>query len=1565
MSFHVRVLRRARRSRRIATVTVAAVGLAVLPGALLATSAHADEAPPPVVHTQQTPKEVEIERPPGMLPPERGHLQDGYLDPAGLVPPIPDASLLASLDATSLLPDALAVVPKLDVNGLLDGVTKLVPQVDTDGITRQVTGLVDELTGQVDQTVDSAVGVARAVATAAAESPQSRAEAVADPTQTVTFRLTTSANGVTQTFTIPLCTPTPVNITSTSPLPATTIVSLCPVPLAVSGTPVVPPAGQPAQLYLSVNRLPGSPAIPATFLASYTVTDPNTGASLTVRFGLNATSQAYPDSAVVGAATDYNPVPLPDAAPKQAVVNVTTSWSLSSGADSISVEAAGVGSVALNAIPGSNGSFAIAVQHDKASFHLLSMSPFPLSANTSIVVSRPLTSAPGAATAASLVWSKLPQEFLFNLGITQVDGEPSGITFDGSQNMSPNPGFTVAFEYRTNGVLAGRYQQSGFGAQLASSVTLSRDQTSNITGVTVQSTPGRVSTAVLTAYQNGALANVVQLGAMPSDTSEVTIQLHGTVRDANAGVTVSGTNAAPYIGVATYALPGGAVSAAPVGSMLLTRGGTPAGLPYVLTDGSAMALNVRDVAKTFKIDIHATGAAGAVTGVEVSGSTPETRTARQITLRAVSDATHTAILLMNQLGESWAFKMNLHGTASAPAGLDVSDVNATPMPNEYKQLVVLTNGQVSHSLAIQRPGSDLTGAIAPAGIVGTVYDPPSTFDLSLDYAAPNVSGIHCTQGMRLQGRDPAASNGYIVLQAGGITIDVRRPFVQGDWSVGVNASGPSISCIPDTITFDMHQGIGPNPAGSITATAAGAGQIVLKSFATTQKVTVKLLPDAAGNPTGARVDGTNSEPNPGMELHLNQFDAGVVKTALNIFTGAGGAVTWGTVTAILANTPQNFGIGIQKTTDAATKVETAEISSYNQTAAPNETLTIHAPAGTALPGGKLQLMLRSLDVATVLRLTVWPAATGSMHARIESQNANPNLTEVISAALVDSGGVPVYNVLFHRPNANLAGVPIGATKALATWEKMPQSFDLDVNLAANGADRVFSLTIKNSQENPNGNLRLLQPQQNLGIVFAGTGASQSFDLKFATAGQATMQLDATMSPSIAYVQAYRLTGGHDEMVLNVYGPNSTRFPEFGDRQRGTAVYITPPANLKTYHLEVGSEGKSTTFEAGGDVRGNRVNVSQYFQIGDHQPCIWSGSYYPCTSVSLYDMPVQANLTMALGAKENLAPTIEYSASDNGLDVYVDALIPKLGGYMRFNDLPASGVTFTAQLIPGSAGIAATLASSDPRVPLGYFYIYGWNIQLKLDMDPTFTHEIEEVGGTLTGELHVHMNYNAYITIQGDAGLTRVVVSSPHGKNNAWDGLLGFKVDGNPNAQFNLNLGLDLNPGSHEIAWQWALDMPLNFDSSDSDRFTWYNGSSTPVGYSSVGLTSYAWEARANDSRRFSGHGCSNLSTTPPVVDSATTRDWGAPMPFTPGFVPVNNGASVCGGHVAYYQLNIGDLLFKHNGYFGPDIGGDVWSYASFGWPVNEMSDWMLAAGMKGLYSVDPGNMWAVPQVERV
>ncbi|HEX8001088.1 MAG TPA: hypothetical protein VF519_00165 [Mycobacteriales bacterium] len=1559
MSLNVRARRGARRPHRVAMLAVVALGLAALPGAAAMTSAGAEDAPPPVVHTQQTPKEVEIARPSDMLPPERGHLQDGYLDPAGLVPPIPDASLLASLDATSLLPNALAAVPKIDVNDLVGGVTKLLPQVDTNAVTQRVTGLVDELTGQVKGVTASAAGVARVLATTAAEAPRSRAEAAEDPTQTVTFRLSTSSNGVNQTFTIPLCTPTPVNVTSTSPLPATTIVSLCPVPLGVTGTPIVPPAGQPAQLYLSVNRVPGSPAVPATFRASYTVTDPNSGASLTIRFGLDSSSQAYPDSAIVGAATDYNPVPTPDTVPKQAVINVTTSWSLSSGADSIGVEAVGVGSVSLTAIPGSNGSFAIAVQHDKASFHLLSMSPFPLTSNTSIVVTRPLTSAPGNVTSASLVWSKLPQEFLFNLGITQVDGQPSGITFDGSQNMTPNPGFTVGFDYQKNGVLAGRYQQAGFGPQLATSVTLDRDQTSNITGVTVQSTPGRVSTAVLTAYTNGALANLVELGAMPADTSEVSVQLHGTVRDANAGVTISGTNAAPYIGVASYALPGGAVSATPVGSMLLTRGGTPAGLPYLVADGSSMALNVRDVAKTFKVNIQASGAAGAVTGVEVSGSTPETRTARQVTLRAASDATHSALLLMNQLGDQWAFKMNLHGTAAAPTGLDVSDVNATATPTEYKQLVVLTNGVVTHSLVVQRPGSDLTGALAPGGIVGTIYDPPATFDLSIDYAAPNVSGIHCTQGLRLQGRDAAASNGYVVLQANGITVDVRRPFVQGDWSVGVNASGPAINCTPDTITFDMHQGIGPNPAGTITATAAGAGQIVLKSFATTQKVTVKLLPDTAGNPSGARVDGTNSEANPGMELHLDQLNGAEVKSALNIFAGATGPVTYGTVTAILANTPQNFGISIQKTTDPTTKAETAEINSYNQATAPNETLTILAPAGNALPGGRLQLVLRSLDVASLLKITVWPPANGSMHARLQSQNANPNLTEVISAALIDAGGVPQYNVLFHRPNGNLAGVPIGATKALATWEKMPQSFDLDLNLAANGADRVFNLAIKNSQENPAGDLRLLQPQQNLGIVFAGTGASQSFELKFATAGQATMQLDASMSPSVSYVQAYRLTGGHDEIVLNVYGANANRYPEFGDRQRGTAVYITPPANLKTYHLEVGAQGKSTSFVAGGDVRGNRINVSQYFQIGDHQPCIWSGSYYPCTSVSLYDMPVDAHLTMALGEKDNLAPTVDYKASDSGMDIYVDALIPKLGGYMRFTDMPASGVEFTAQLVPGSAGIAATLASTDPRVPLGYFYIYGWNIQLKLDMDPTFTEDLEDVGGTLSGALHIHMNYNAYVTIQGDAGLTRVIISSPHGKNNAWDGLLGFKVDGNPNAQFNLGLTLDLNPGGHEIAWNWQLDMPFNFSSSDSDRFTWYNGSPYPVGYSSVGLTSYAWEAR-DPNHRYSGYGCSDLNTTPPEVDDAATHDWGAPMPFTPGFVPVNNGAVVCGGHTAYYQLNIGDLLFKHNGAFGPDLGGDVWSYASFGWPLNEMSDWMMAAGMKGLYTPDPANHFAIP-----
>lgn len=1539
------------------------LGLAALPGAAGVTSANADEALPPIVQTQQTPLEPDIAKPADMLPMERGHVQNGYLDPAGLVPALPDTSLLTGLNATGLLSGTLGAVPKVDVRNLVDGVTGLVPKVDTAGLTDRVTGVLDELSGQVKGVTASLTGVARGISVANAVAPKSRAAAEEDPTQNVKFQLTTTANGVTQTFTIPLCTPTPVNIASTAVVPATSIVSLCPVPLGVTGTPVVPPAGQPAQLYLSVNRIPGTSAIPATFLASYTVQDPTSEARLTVRFGLTSTSQAYPESAIVGAATDYNPMPMPDAVPKQAVVNATMSWSISGAADAVSVEVVGVGSVALNALPRSNGSFAIAVKNDKTSFHLLAGEPFPSWANTSIVLTRPLTSTPGNVTAAVLRWTKLPQEFFFNLSTIQVDGDVTGITFDGSQNMAPNSAFGVGFDYVTNGLVSGRYTQSGFGAQLATSVNLTRDQTENITGVTVQSAPGATSTAVLSSFSGGALAGFVELGGMPADTSEVSVQLHGTVRDANAGITVSGTNAPPFIGLATYGLPGGTISAQPVGSMLLTRGGTPGGLPYAVTDGSSMALNVRDVARDFKIDIQATGAAGAVAGVEVSGSTSESRTARQITLRAASDATRSAFLLMNQLGNQWEFKMNLHGTASAPTGLDVSDVNATATPNEYKEMVVLANGVVTHALVVQRPGSDLTGSIAPAGIVANVYDPPTNFDLSLDYTAPNVSGIHCSQGLRLQGRDPAASNGYITLSANGMTIDVRRVFVQGDWSVGVSASGPAINCTPDTIVFDMHQGIGPNPAGVLTATAPNAGQVILRSFSTTQQVTVKLLPGTTGAPTGARVDGTNSEPNPGMEIHLNQLNGAEIKSAMNIFTGPGGAVTYGTITGILVNTPQNFGIAIQKTTDPTTRAETAEINSYNQAPAPNETLTILAPAD-AVPGGRLQLVLRSMDTATMLRITVWPPAAGSMHARLQSQNVNANLTEVVSAVLLDSANVPHYNVLFYRPNGNLDGIPRGALKGLATWESMPQSFDLDVNLASSGADKAFALNIKNSQDNPNGTIKLLQPQLNLGMVFAGTAAAQSFDLKFATTPQATLQLDGTVSPAVAYVQAYRITGDYQDAILTVYG-NYSRFPEISGTQRGTEVYVSPPSAMRSYHFEVGAQGKTASFVGGGDVRGNQITVAQYFQIGDHAPCVWSGWNYPCTNVNLYDMPADTHLTMALGEADKLAPTVDYKASDSGLDLTVNALIPKLGGYLTFNNLPRSGVTFTAQILPNSGGIAATLASADPEDPLGYFYVYGWNIQLKLDMDPEFTKDVP-VNGTLTGALHIHMNYNAYITITGDPGLTRVTVTSPQGKNNAWDGLLGFKTEGDPNAQFMLGLSLFLNPGAHSLGWEWNLNEPLNYDSSDWDSFYWYNDSPYPVGLSDVGLTSYAWEARPNDTRRFSGYGCSNLGSTPPVVDESIRRDWGAPMPFTPGFVPVNNGVVVCGDHVAYYQLNIGDLLFKHNGFFGPDLGGDVWSWASFGWPVNDMTDWIMAAGMKGLYTNDPGNLTVVsPPVQRI
>lgn len=1549
-----------RRHRRKIVLFVVSALLASTPNAVADEGAESQPEEPVMV---QMPPPETVEMPndyPRRLPRGRGSGPDVYVDPAGLQVPLPDASVLKALDPEALLPTVLGVVPQLDLDDLVGGLVQSLPPIDTSGLQESVLGVVDTLVGQVDAIAEEVVNTARAVSDGAAAAPANESEAAeADPAETVVFQLTTTASGVSQTFTIPLCVPTPINITSTSPIPATTIVSLCPVPLGITTAPIVPPVGQSAQLYLSINQIPGTSRPPATFMAGYTVQDPTSSAQSTIRFGLASTSQEYPTAAIVGASTDYGPVPVA-AAPPQTAATSSMSWSMSSRADTVSIELVGSAKIALNSLTESNGSFSIATGNDKTAFHLVDSAAPPPSANTSIVVSAPLAAPPGKTASAALTWSNLAQEFLFNLRATQIDGRPSELAFDGSQAVQANPGFSVGFDYLLDGLLAGRFTQSGLGGQHSTSVTVSQDEGSNINGVAIKSAPGAPSTAALSSWINAGLAAFVELGAMPAEPSEVTVQLHGTVRAASAGVTVSGSNAPRFIGVSSFITRSGAVGG-PQASMVFSRGATPAGLPFTVTDGAAMALTVTEVDPTFKIDIHATGVGGVVTGVDISGSTPGARTASQLRLHAVSQGFWNATLLMNQLGAQWAFKMNLHrtgstsegGTVYQPGGIDISDVNSTPTPNEYKELIVRYGAEVRQSLIIRRPGSDLSGATGPGGLeTVTVDDPPQSFDLSLDFSGKNVAGTSCSQVLRLQGRSATASNGSITLSANlvgdPLSINVLNNFVAGDWSVGATATGPAANCIPDTIVFDMHQGIGPNPAGRLTVNSS-VGTIDITSFSTTEKVTVKLLPGPTGGVVGTRIDGSNSEPNPGMAIKLIQKNGSTVQSALNIFAGPAGTVDSGVVTAVLTDTPQNFGIAIQKVTDPTTNFETLEVDSYNQAPAPAETLRITAPA--SLPaGGTIQFVVRSLDTASVVRLGVAPPAGQSFHARIQNQNVNPNTTQVISAALLSATGTPEYNVLFYRPSADLSGLPTSGTKASSVWERMPKSFDLDMAVTNGVGSRQLTMKLTNSQANPDGILRFSQPNFGTGLAFTGTGATQSFDASTASLpGEGSLHLTGTTPPGMGNVQISRVNDTWEDIDLRIYRSGAVTLPS---TNRGSFFELVPRGEKFDLGIEV--TGRDVRFVWSGSETDSRLTIAQFFQAdAGYSPCIWGGSYTVCNDVYLGRMPTNMKLIASPGSEGSMAPFFDYTADDSNMWMDVNTL----NSYIQFAYMPSKGFAMAGG-VSTATGLTLAMSPKDPAQLLPMFYIDKWNLPLPINLATSFGYEAPANLASVTGNLAATFNFLANVQFSGGYGLESVTITSPMvdvpeaeggGTRPTWAGLLGFEADGDPAATFSMYIGLQLNPGPQRLSWDWNAQIGLASD-SDAHAFTWDNPYPYPIDRADLGLTFYTWEARPGDNRKLQGTGCGAGAAV-----NSSLIEWPGPnaVPFSPPFSRINNGAMICGGHVAYYQLNINDVLFKHNGFFGPYGGGDVWSYV---WAGNITSDWLLAVAMKAKYGHDPSKL---------
>lgn len=228
-----------------------------------------------------------------------------------------------------------------------------------------------------------------------------------------------------------------------------------------------------------------------------------------------------------------------------------------------------------------------------------------------------------------------------------------------------------------------------------------------------------------------------------------------------------------------------------------------------------------------------------------------------------------------------------------------------------------------------------------------------------------------------------------------------------------------------------------------------------------------------------------------------------------------------------------------------------------------------------------------------------------------------------------------------------------------------------------------------------------------------------------------------------------------------------------------------------------------------------------------------------------------------------------------------------------------------------------------------------------------------------------LDYVGSISVQADPGLTDVRVLPARDRAGKYNGLQGVLVKGSPNAQFGIGFGLGvaswleangrLAPST--LSWSWEATGPnIAGLSSDWDEFTF---SDPYVDYGAGWMSSYAWEARRNNANRYQTDplSCGSSST---VVNPDVTKFAAPVIPFQPGFTKVNNGIVLCGGRVAYYQLNPQNLVMRHCAEATSSVcpGGANRSYSSsFEWSYADVaayrSDWVLAAAMKALYDHDP------------
>jgi hypothetical protein len=1495
-----------------------------------------NSAPPPAGTQPRT------QRPGAILPADRGHRETDYLMGPSLVPAPPDLSAFGDL-GTSL---GHLRFPSIDLSQLLQPPPLPLPTLPIDSLAATVTSTLHDLLATVPAVrsalTNTAMGIAAAARTAATASRRSAALSPACSTvPAACYTLTTSAGGVGQTFQLPLCVPTPIDVNSTNLLTPTTAVDLCPVPLdGGAATNLVGNlgSGQPEALYLSVLKLTSS--FPATFSAAYTVPATN----VTVRFGI-ATTQNYPDSATIGGATDYNPL---IASPSTRVV---TGWTASNATvDSFSVGVDGVGDITASRAIGS-GSVAVDLFEQTVTANLRSSNPAPASVQLRKLTGSTLTDT------SSITWSNLPTALTCQLTSDgTATSDPNQIKFSGQQASGTQNGLSIGLLTTHNGAPSASLTQTGFGAGFETSVQLARDGNQNVNGVTVISTPQYPSAFVAEGFSNGTPRSFVEMATMPPNQSSTAVQFQGSGGGASTGLTVTTTNAPSDVAAGSYDTTAGlSVSPAIQSSVLLSLGMVPGPLPIGLGAGAQTSVQGLGLAHDYHVGLSQAadgGTSSGAMGFDLSVSTPDSvnEAASSFVLREQVDPLTQAVVLANHLSQTSRWTLHAHGAGGAPSGFDTADASNPPLAAEFKEVAVLRGGAVVAVGAITRNSSDRTGMIPFSGLQAIAMDPPYDFSMSVDYSsAPQQLAATA------QGTNAAPSGGQLVLSSpDGTSLTINAAFQMATWSANLQETGASLRS-PDSVEVTAT-GSSANPAGSVSVQAPGGLSLLVSSFTTNTHTKMDFI-HAGADISGVTVEGDNASANPAF---LVQLLVPALNTSVNVLgPSAGSPIEYG-ATVVMGNVPTlQFTAQVHRTGPTSVHIE-----SHNPSPQPGEYVRVGLPAdGT--PGGRIQTVVRGMDIGTQIDET-YDRTGGAIHLTVKaidtsSGGANPNPYLAIDSAVLDSGGNAAVAMLLNAASADTSGLYASGYQQTVRWSPIPVAFDLDFQ-ASTPASTVqqssnLSATLKLNVPAaiPNAVFRVDDTANDAHIEVDGVGPDLSFgftDASPAASGQGPLTLDVsgTVPAGFGAAEAWHNGTNLDDTFLLVTATGAQPQPL---SHRGNEVLITPASGGAGYKHSIGYKDGTLTYSADQDTAGGGLSVQQWSQVapGDTSTnprrvgCQSGGTPLICRGVSMGPTPMHVHMQINLSAQQQSGTPqslLTFSASDSNFGVTFNSLVDSPLTSAMFSGIPSGGMTMTYAV--GDSGLNMHLAPNAPATEtLPYFYVEGQGVSFRVVTKGSNNFSIGPAV-LMASNWDIHVNYVGVLSVQGTSGLNGVdVLSHAPGGTAAGDGIFGVKVQGPPSGNVTLGLNFAVAPDvvqstalDQHVSWNWSV-LGSNMQSGNLE----FGTAPDPNNFSNGLIGLYSWEATSKLGNQLAGTGCSGAE---PDVNTSTFSP--IPLdqfPYPPSYPVQYDGLATCGGHVAYYFLNPGDFLFEYCNdmlVLCPTGSGSDFRYAHLTFPVE--SNWLPA-----------------------